>query len=34
MSLELAAHELPKQYDHDKAQSRWYPFLERARLFS
>ncbi|HTM54101.1 MAG TPA: valine--tRNA ligase [Pirellulales bacterium] len=35
MATELAAHELPKQYDHSQAQSRWYPFwLERGYFHS
>src|SRR4029079_30223 len=35
MATELAAHELPKQYDHSQAQSRWYPFwLEQGYFHS
>jgi valyl-tRNA synthetase len=33
MATELAAHELPKQYDHEKAQSRWYPFWKERGYF-
>ena len=33
MATELAANELPKQYDHDKAQSRWYPFWKERGYF-
>ncbi len=33
MSIEWAAHELPKQYDHGKAQSRWYPFWKERGYF-
>jgi valyl-tRNA synthetase len=33
MSVELAAHELPKQYDHKQAQSRWYPFWQERGYF-
>jgi len=33
MSTELAAQELPKQYDHDAAQARWYPFWKERGYF-
>ena len=33
MSVESVAHELPKQYDHEKAQSRWYPFWKERGYF-
>ena len=33
MSTDLAANELPKQYDHAAAQSRWYPFWEERGYF-
>ncbi len=33
MATELAAHELPKQYDHEQAQSRWYPFWKERGYF-
>ncbi len=33
MSTELVAHELPKQYDHEKAQSRWYSFWKERGYF-
>jgi valyl-tRNA synthetase len=33
MSIELAADELPKQYDHEAAQSRWYPFWKERGYF-
>ncbi len=33
MSVVLAAHELPKQYDHQLAQSRWYPFWKERGYF-
>jgi valyl-tRNA synthetase len=33
MATDLAANELPKQYDHDKAQSRWYPFWKERGYF-
>jgi valyl-tRNA synthetase len=33
MTTELAAHELPKQYDHEAAQNRWYPFWKERGYF-
>jgi valyl-tRNA synthetase len=33
MATETAAHELPKQYDHDKAQGRWYSFWKERGYF-
>ncbi len=33
MSSEMAVHELPKQYDHEQAQRRWYPFWKEAGYF-
>ena len=33
MSSELTTHELSKQYDHDKAQARWYPFWKERGYF-
>ena len=33
MSTELAPHELPKQYDHQGAQARWYPFWKERGYF-
>ncbi len=33
MTTDLAAQELPKQYDHEGAQARWYPFWKKQRYF-
>ena len=33
MTTPLAAHALPKQYDHQAAQNRWYPFWKEAGYF-
>ncbi|HEV3136964.1 MAG TPA: valine--tRNA ligase, partial [Pirellulales bacterium] len=33
MSTETAAHQLPKQYDHEKAQNRWYAFWKQRGYF-
>ncbi|MBI3837033.1 MAG: valine--tRNA ligase [Planctomycetia bacterium] len=33
MTIETAARELPKQYDHEKAQDRWYSFWKERGYF-
>jgi valyl-tRNA synthetase len=33
MAIEMAAHELPKQYDHETAQNRWYSFWKERGYF-
>ncbi|MGD9721081.1 MAG: valine--tRNA ligase [Pirellulales bacterium] len=33
MTTPLATHELPKQYDHEAAQNRWYPFWQERGYF-
>ncbi len=34
MSAETTVHDLPKQYEHDKAQARWYPFWKERGYFN